>query len=352
MVFAVRHPLPTAVLVSGLIHLFLLGGAEPWWHLPQAELNFPIEASLTTGAPAAPPAAAEPARRARATSKPLPPSVPVPAAPVTQAAVPTPIEPPPAVVAPTPPPPEVVVPEPLPPPQPSATPVTEALQPVKPPMRTAVRTLPERFKINYAVQMGDDGFVAGRATYIWHSRDGRYSLVNTVEATGLASLFMSGRIVQLSEGEVDGSGLRPQQYWLQRNQRKQDTARFDWGLDQLTLGGSQQGVPLSPQAQDLLSFPFHLALTARDGEAEFNMGVTNGRRFREYTFRSLGMERLALPEREVEVLHLQGRREGEGTLDVWLDPQKGGLPVRIKTLDTKGKVFVLEAETGPTSAAP
>lgn len=352
MARAVYRPLFTALLISGLIHLLLLGVGEPWWRLPRPELSFPIEASLVPPEP--PTVEAPPARRvpppkpvretipARPLGPPEPPAPP-PSAAVAEPRVaepvetrpdpvetrPEPVEPPPVAVAPP--------------------PVAEPPVPAKPPPapeRKAVRSLPEELKITYAVQVGDDGFVAGRATYIWHSRNGRYSLVNTVEATGLAALFISGRIVQLSEGVVDGYGLRPEQYWLQRNQRKQDTARFNWPLNQLTLGGNREGQALTPQAQDMLSFPFQLALTARADEGEFSMGVTNGQRFKEYQFRSLGKERLTLAGREVEALHLQGRREGEGTLDVWLDPRKGGVPVRIKTLDTKGKVFVLELEPG------
>ncbi len=212
----------------------------------------------------------------------------------------------------------------------------------------ALRQLPSQFKMTYAVKMGEDGFTAGRATYLWRSEKGRYSLVNTIEATGLASLFMSGRIIQLSEGAFDETGLRPEQYWLQRNARKQDSARFNWVAKQLSLSGGSEGASLLPQTQDLLSFPFHLAMTGRAGEAEFILSVTNGKRLQAYTFNVLGEEVLRMGESDVNVLHMQGRREGEGTLDVWLDLRHGGLPLRIKTLDMKGKAIVLEAESGPT----
>jgi len=205
--------------------------------------------------------------------------------------------------------------------------------------------------IRYSVQTGegDSGFVAGRATYIWHHRDGRYSLVSTVEATGLATLFISGRIVQVSEGEVDASGLRPSQYWLQRNERKRDVARFNWELNQLSLAG-RPGVSLTPGAQDLLGFPFHLAMTAREGEAPFALAVTNGRKLNEYGFRVIGREPLDLRGRQLDTLHLQGVREGEGSLDVWLDLGRSGLPARVRTIDSKGKVMELRLEGSGAAA--
>ncbi len=335
---AIPRPLAAALALSLLLHLMALGSAGHWWRVPQAELDFPIEASLLDPVPAPPPAAPPPrrARPADAHRRPAPaPSVEPPPA-LEPAPTPAPsVEPPPTLEpAPTP------TPSVEPPPTPAPVP---RLPPQLAPERPALRQLPAQLKIVYAVETGSDGFVAGRATYLWHSRNGRYSLVNTVEATGLASLFISGRIVQLSEGEVGAGGLRPAQYWLQRKERKQETARFDWGQRQLTQSGAAS-VPLTPQAQDLLSFPFQLALTAREGEPDFGLGVTNGKRFREYTFTTLGRERLTVGGREMETLHLVGRREGEGSLDVWLDLARHGLPVQVRTQDQKGKVMRLLAE--------
>jgi len=333
-----------AVAVSLATHMLLLGQAANLWILPAQELAFPIEASLIAPAPAPEPLAVAPKRPAAAAKPPAEPLVsatpmpePVidreplpPPAPDLPPSAPSTSEPVASVVA------EVIrLPSPPAPPPPAA----------KPPGRPVVRTLPSDLVIHYSVQIGegDTGFVAGRATYIWQSRNGRYSLVSTVEATGLAALFVSGRLVQLSEGEIDSAGLRPSQYWLQRNERKQDIARFNWDRNQLTLEGRASAV-LSPQAQDLLSFPFHLVITASEGETDFVLGVTNGRKLNEYAFHVLGRERIGLKGRQLETLHLRGVREGEGSLDVWLDLDHSGLPARIRTLDRKGKVMELLLE--------
>lgn len=328
-----------AVAVSLATHLLLFGTSGQRWFRPVAELAFPIEATLSVPLPEPAPAMAEP----RPPGQPLAQSVPIPAdaavageslqepsAPIELPTVPLPVSEPVAVAEP------VSVPS-----RSSPVPVSAP----EPPLRAALRQLPDSLLIRYGVQAGDGdaGFVAGRATYIWRVQKGRYSLVSTVEATGLASLFVSGRIVQVSEGTVAENGLRPAQYWLQRKERKQDTARFDWDLGRLILEG-RESQPLTPQAQDLLSFPFHLAMTARAGEPDFRLGVTNGRKFGEYGFRSLGRVSLEMQERRFDALHLQGTREGEGVLDVWLDLDRSGLPVRIRTLDRKGKVMELRLE--------
>jgi len=206
----------------------------------------------------------------------------------------------------------------------------------------ALRNLPERLNLRYAVRAGDGGFNLGQAIYSWQQHDGHYSLVSIAQATGLASLFVSGKLVQTSEGSITAHGLQPEQYWLSRSERKQDTARFDWGAGRLVQGAS--GVELPAGSQDVLSFPFHLAMTVGSLTTEWTLAVTNGRKLREYQFRNLGQERLAHGATEIDTLHLQGSRSGEGTLDVWLAPSRHWLPLRIRTLDQKGKVMVLSLE--------
>lgn len=204
--------------------------------------------------------------------------------------------------------------------------------------------------MRYVVQLGEGGFTAGQAVYVWHLQQGRYSLVSTLQASGITALFVQGRAVQVSEGEVDAFGLRPEQYWLKRAESKQDSARFIWAQNRLDLGSRRGMHPVTPQAQDLLSFPFHLAMTAREGEADFTLGVTNGRRYREYSFHNFGREEIELRGRTLETLHLQGSRPGEGSLDVWLDLGRSGLPAKVSIMDDKGKTMMLVLEEVRTAA--
>lgn len=339
-----HRTLAWALAVSLLLHFLVVAPTARFWLPPPATLDFPIEARLEPLAAKPTPARTAPPRQKKPASRPrpvvTPPPVSSPAKPSTEAPAQLPVEEvKPADMAGAP---------------PAASPQSAAQQPVPAPSRPAVRDLPTDLAINYAVQLGDgdNGFVAGRATYIWHSGKGRYSMVSTVQATGLASLFISGRIVQVSQGQLDDGGLKPEQYWLERTGRKQDSARFNWSTNQLILAGDEPSQPLKPQAQDLLSFPFQLAMTVRPEETSFVLWVTNGRKFRDYTFHVVGLENVNLQAGQVSALHLQGEREGEGSLDVWLDLEKSGLPVRIRTQDTKGKTMVLKLEgvTVPSGA--
>jgi hypothetical protein len=196
--------------------------------------------------------------------------------------------------------------------------------------------------LRYIVQSGEEGFGLGRAVYTWIQTEERYRLESVAEATGLFSLFMSGRIRQVSEGRVSAAGLHPESFSQSRGERRADTARFDWAAGRIELNGAE--APLPAQAQDLLSFPFHLVLTLMEDAPEWRMAVSNGRRLNDYAFLVLGREVLEVGGEALETVHVRGARSGEGALDVWLAPGRAWLPVRLRTLDTKGKVITLILE--------
>lgn len=350
-----------ALAFSLLAHLVAASSYRHWWTAPAAAIPYPIETHLSLAdlpVAAAPPAPASPsakqpvARRAvepRAASRP---AADEPGA-VAAASLPALAEHAPdtaAVEATLPPAPEsgaARLPAPLaerPAPPPAPPPVVEA--PAAPAVAAARarRDLPERIELKYSVQSGDQGFTVGQTTYSGHLRDGRYALVSVTEATGVAALFVGGQIIQRSEGWMTESGLQPEKFWGEKGDRKRPPVRFDWAQKRLLLPAG--GVDLPPHTQDLLSFPFHLALLADENDAAWSLPVTNGKKLREYAFQVAGRETLPLGESRVDTLRLQGSRSGEGSLDVWLAPARHWLPVRIRTQDQKGKVIVLTLQAG------
>ncbi len=331
-----RRIFVTALLFSLALHLMVAGNAPQWWTAPAQEIPFPIEAHLLgRDAPPPPP---------HSTPKPSPAAVPQPVAPASADAAPA--SPPITEAAPAP---QGPIPAPTPELTPSqasspvatipSTPV--AVEPAAPPPR-ALRGLPERLSLRYAVQAGEEGFNLGQAIYTWLTRDGRYSLVNVTEATGITALFVSGKIIQTSEGLIAATGLQPEQFWIAKGDKKQPPVRMDWTQKRLLLPSG--GVDLPVLTQDLLSFPFHLAMTVQNDDGEWRVPITNGKKLRLYDFRVVGRETLNRGEIQSETLHLRGERTGEGSLDVWLAPAHHWLPARIRTLDQKGKAMVLNLE--------
>lgn len=320
-----------AMLGSLFAHLATLAAVGDWWTLPREEVPFPLEARLeiakpmanpkTGPSPSPPPAVPRsppaPVETEPALSPPLPAPAPEPStAPAVPAAVPAP---------------QAVVLEP--PPGPAAASASAAES------RPGVRTLPERLVLVYDVRAGEDGFSLGQATYTWQTEEGRYRLESVAQATGLVSLFVSGRIVQTSEGRLGPAGLVPDEFAQTRGGRHADRARFDWDRRVLVLPQGEE--TLRDATQDLLSFPFHLAMTL-DPELDYWMlPVTDGRRLKGYRFTLVGRETVDVGGQGLDALHVRGTRAFEGTLDVWLAPSRHWLPVRIRTEDQKGKVIIL-----------
>lgn len=193
------------------------------------------------------------------------------------------------------------------------------------------RVLPERLDLRYSVRYGDEGIKLGQAVYTWEAHAGRYHLTSVARATGLAALLVKGGIEQDSQGAVTATGLRPEHYSITRGKHRQETANF-------------QGAAASGEVQDMLSFPFHLAMTADEGAKQWTLWVTKGDEPRDYQFRKLGMERVEVGMHKVDALHLQGRRSDDSGLDVWLAPSRQWLPARIRSLDDKGKVVLMTLE--------
>lgn len=341
-----RHALAWALLLSGLAHLAGLVGPFKLDLTPLPAIEVPIEASLESA-----PVVTESRPKARpreAQDRPLPvePFAPQSSDRSEVARPVVPESPPPASESPPGEP--VQVPEGGPP-----APVAEGVSPAVVPAEAGLRTLPEHLTLRYSAQFGDgdDGFVAGEAVYVWQTSAGRYTLTSRLQATGLAAMFMSGAIEQTSEGELAATGLRPRRYLLERKAGRRDIAHFDWEAGQLYFGNGKQAV-LSGQAQDLLSFPFHLALIADEGRPGLALGVTNGRRLRQYVFQTIGISRLVMNGQTLETLHLRGMRPGEGQLDVWLDVARHGIPVRIRTQDTQDKVIELRLKRSSEVGEP
>ena len=304
-----------ALVLSVLAHLALtFGPAVP---VPEYHTDPVLEATLKKLPP--PPAASTPRPRPRPATRQRPVSSPHPA---TVAATQTPS-------------PEPTLNEPeLSPVQESAPPEAEQEAPI---------LLPELAEIHYSIYKGVDGFIVGKAEHTW-KRDGKsYTITQVAEASGIVSLLVSGRHVQISQGEITPAGLRPVSYWVQRGQGadKTDTAQFDWEAMQLTFGtGSDtRRVKLPAGTQDLLSFVYQLAF-APPQSGSTQLYITNGRKLDNYGYQSLNEETLETPLGKIKVLHIgKLHQPGEENTEIWLATEYHYLPVKIRHTDKQGGVI-------------
>lgn len=197
--------------------------------------------------------------------------------------------------------------------------------------------LPERGQIRYRVDRGDANFEIGRASSDWEIVDGTYVLRLHTETTGLVWLFKPYQVDMESRGRLTPEGLQPERFSILRNGvETREKAEFDWKQMQVRVGnGAPQ--PVSPGAQDLLSFNFHLGFMPESRVAR-TLPIATGKKYGIYRLEVVGDETISLPAGEMRTLHL--RAPGVNTTELWLAYDYLLLPVKIRHEDGKGNSLV------------
>jgi hypothetical protein len=313
-----------ALLISLLLHVVLLGGLDlrlP--DLPSAPSTMQVEMM-----PAPLP-------------KPLPPAIKPKPKKAAPAAVPaTPQDAAPAVEAPA----ETASSTPAEAGD-AATPVLEENEPPE----EVTEALPEPSKpdpvnyveMEYEVKRGGQAGTLGRTHVLFKVHDeNRYTLTSETEAQGLASLFISGKLVQRSEGLVTEHGLQPQHFFYQygNNEAKAQRAELDWDNHTIAMQSSKglvtQALPAG--TQDLLSFMYQYMY--QDPLAQMQVAVTNGKRLRTYSYSFEGEEQVQTRMGEIRALHI-AKSTGNEKTELWLAVDYRYLPIKIRKTDEDGTVL-------------
>lgn len=192
-------------------------------------------------------------------------------------------------------------------------------------------TPPPSLHLRYTAQRGERTGVA----------DLRWS----VDADGAYVLSVSGQIEGapvfewLSRGRVDVTGLAPERYVARRRGRGAQAANFDREGGKITYSGPRVERALPLAAQDRASWLLQLAAVVEAEPQRFVRGqplhlyVTGARADADvWTFDVRGAQAVRLGEETVMALHLvrAAPRTYETRAEVWLDPARQHLPVRIR----------------------
>lgn len=333
------RPLLVALAVSALAHALTLSGG--WLALPRNPAEAPPLQARLERLPEPPPAVSTPPPPAKPAAR-VPRKSAVAAAPrpvISDTLSPFPALP----VAPTAPESAPEVAETTPPEATPAEPIViaDAAPSTFMPERAAIKSLPRRGRIAYALYMGTNKFEVARTVQSWESSGDSYKLESTSGTSGLASVFRSEQRIFRSTGRMTESGLQPQTFVSSRSRRGQtdeSTARFDWEKRSITLGrgDAQRSAALPTGSQDILSFMYQLSL-APPPQGRLQIAITNGTRFENYALDVLSEETLETPMGNIRALPIrQVRREGAESMEIWLAADYRYLPVRIRFIGRDG----------------
>lgn len=184
---------------------------------------------------------------------------------------------------------------------------------------------------------------SGEAVLAWQMNEDTYKI--KVEA-GIRVVFTRVNLVVLtSEGAVATAGFAPIRMTEKRRGRSLTATHFNWGENRLTFSSSQAAYPLVPGAQDKASVPLQLSAIAR-GDArqlsgDIDILVGEDRDAAVYRFNVVGQEEIDTRLGKLHAWHLT-RPPVPGSyksrLDIWLAPQHGWYPVRIRNTEANGAV--------------
>ena len=209
------------------------------------------------------------------------------------------------------------------------------------PERAAIKSLPRRGRIAYALYLGTNKFEVARTVQSWETSADTYKLESTSGTSGLASVFRNEQRIFRSTGRMTEHGLRPEHFVSSRirgGQANESAARFDWEKNSITLGSgtAQRSAALPAGSQDILSFMYQLAL-APPPAGRVQIAITNGTRFENYALDVLAEETLETPMGNIRAQPVrQVRREGGESMEIWLAAEYRYLPVRIRFIGRDG----------------
>ena len=220
-----------------------------------------------------------------------------------------------------------------------AVPAAEANAPVASsvPVTQVSLALPGSLRLKYNAEGQKDNLTYRASAEILWQHDG-----SQYEARMEVSAFLVGARTRTSTGKIGPEGLLPDRF--SDKFRSEQAAHFERDKNKVTFSANTPDAPLLVGLQDQLSVVIQLASMLGGNPNKYPAGTdivfeTVGPRSPEtWVIRVVGEELLNLPGGQAPSLKLTRlpRREYDQTTDLWLAPQFGYLPVRIKITDKNG----------------
>ncbi|AOW11599.1 hypothetical protein LPB72_23000 [Hydrogenophaga crassostreae] len=198
-------------------------------------------------------------------------------------------------------------------------------------------SLPTNATLSYDVKGRAKGFnYSAGGTLSWQQTG------NTYKADLEISAFLLGSFQRISTGLITEQGLVPQRF-VDRRRNNEKTAVFDRDAGVIRYSKKTPDAALLPGAQDQLSVMLQLAglLNARQQLVEgdvISVPVSSDSDAEVWRFEIGAVETLRLPAGDVTARRLirQPRKPNDKTVEVWLAPNLGRLPVRMRLTEPNG----------------
>lgn len=201
-------------------------------------------------------------------------------------------------------------------------------------------TLPKQARLKFDVYQGQGRFKVGEAIHTLQIQNGRYLLKADIHTTGLAGMLKSYRLEQTSSGLASPYQLTPEQLTEQiidSNGTQKSQILFNWATRFVQFsGGGEAHFP--KQAQDILSILYQFPML-KPGDEFVAIFIATTKRAEEYRFEIVFAEKLKTPIGELQTVHFRKRHKAnEEGLEIWFAQEYRLLPVKIRHIDSSGKI--------------
>ena len=164
-----------------------------------------------------------------------------------------------------------------------------------------------------------------------------------VEA-GISVVFTRVNLLTVtSEGTVGDEGFVPTLMTEKRRGRSMTATHFNRDAGTLTFSSSQATYPLAPGTQDKASVPLQLSAIARGDPRQLSgnidIFVGEDRDASVFSFTVAGQEQIDTPLGRIKTWHVvRPPKPGSygSRLDLWLAPDYGWVPVRLRNVEASG----------------
>jgi hypothetical protein len=206
----------------------------------------------------------------------------------------------------------------------------------------ASHPLPKHAQLKFAVYYGQDNFQIGEITHRLEIIGVQYVLKAETQTTGLARLFKSYQLIQISHGKAGDFGLQPESYEEEQNvssgKQKMDVA-FNWTENKLHFShGGETG--LSPDAQDILSFLYQLSRLPLHNKV-ISIAITTSKKLEKYELEIGTEEEIITPMGKLRAVPLRRlhSQDGDG-MEVWLGLEYRLLPIKFRQIKRSGDMVL------------
>ncbi|RFC38512.1 MAG: Protein of unknown function (DUF3108) [Candidatus Nitrotoga sp. LAW] len=227
-------------------------------------------------------------------------------------------------------------------PEPASIPAIEAASAVAKIEEPVAHPLPKHAQLKFAVYYGQDNFQIGEITHRLEISGDQYVLKAETQTTGLARLFKSYQLVQISHGKTGDFGLQPESYEEEQNvssgKQKMDVA-FNWTGNKLHFshGGETE---LPPDAQDILSFLYQLSRLPLHSKV-ISIAITSGKKLEKYELEIGAEEEIITPMGKLRALPLRRlHSQGGDGMEVWLGLEYRLLPIKFRQIKRSGNMVL------------